>query len=206
MNSLLKQTIAGVITILAVLMMYFGSYLPLKKSQLYIRAMVDLQSGKVRSLQDFINAFYPALDFYSPVGQDEIVSYYVGAVMPNLINSVVSQTGGPQVVEALLKDAEKWIDPVMKAGKGIGFSQNLYNFGSVYGLAAEKLNNDIYLQKSIYFFEEGLKSSPNRGLFFGGLFKDYQLKGDKAKIKEIGELILRYWPDNEEVRKAMESL
>ncbi|MFA5084506.1 MAG: hypothetical protein WC475_03990 [Candidatus Paceibacterota bacterium] len=206
MNDFFKKTIAGLATIGILALMYLGAFLPLRKSQLYIRAMVDVQSGKVRTLQNFIDSFYPALDFYSPVGQDEVVSYYAGGILPTLMDSVADQPGGPQIIEALLQDLDKWIEPIIKSGKGFGFSQNLYNFGNIYYVAAEKLNSDAYLQKSIDFFNEGLKSSPGRDLFFEGLFRDYQLKGDKVKMREIGDIILKHWPDSEEIRKAMESL
>jgi hypothetical protein len=40
----------------------------------------------------------------------------------------------------------------------------------------------------------------------GGLFNAYQIQGNKEGMKEIGNTILKYWPDKEEIRKAISSL
>ena len=199
MNLLPKKVITIISSLLILCLMYFGSYLPLRKSQLYIKAMFDFQSGKVHSVQDFTNLFGSALNFRSPIGRDEAVSYYFG-ILANVINQ---QTNG-QVIEVLLKESEKWMEPILKAQKGFGFSQNLYNFAMVYKIAAQKLNSDVYFQKSIDLFNEGLKNSPNRLIFLSGLFDIYRIKGDKGKMKEIGETILKYWPDDENIKKLMQ--
>ena len=202
MNKPIKKIIATLATITILLLMYFGAYLPLKKGQLYIKAMTALQTKDIHSVQDFIGLFSPSLNFYSPIGQDEVVSYYTGGILAN----VLSQQNNPQVTEILIKETEKWMEPIIKSQKGFGISQNLYNFAQLYLLAAQKLKNADYLQKSIDIFNEGLKNSPNRYIFLEGLFNDYQMGGAKEKMKEIGEIILKYWPDNEKVKTIIQSL
>lgn len=202
MNPTIKKSIAFLFTVFILFLMYFGAYRPLKKSQLYIQAMVALQSGKIKSVKDFTDKFNSALKFYSPIGQDEVVSYYTGGILANVIN----QQANPQVVEVLIKDVEQWIEPIVKKGKGFGYSQNLYNFAMIYELAAEKLKSAEYLQKSVDLFYEGLKNSPNRKLFLKGLFSVCQLTGDNEKLKEIGEIILRFWPEDREIKEALGKL
>jgi len=202
MDKSIKKIIITLATIIILILMYFGAYLPLRKSQLYIGAMTGLQIKKMNSVQDFIDNFSPSLNFYSPVGQEEEVSYYVGGILVNVIN----QQNNPQVIESLLKESEKWFEPIIKSQKGFGVSQNLYNFAQLYLLTAQKLKSVAYLQKSIDLFNEGLKNSPNRYIFLEGIFSAYQIVGDKTKIKEIGETILKYWPENESVKGILKSL
>ncbi|MEK7574295.1 MAG: hypothetical protein AAB514_02055 [Patescibacteria group bacterium] len=198
MDNSLKKIIVVLATAIVLTLMYFGAYLPSKKSQLYIKAILAFQTGKIKSLQDFDAAFGAALNFYSPVGQDELVSYYFG----NLAN-VVNQQNNEEIIKALAEQAENLMKPIIKAGKGFGYSQNLYNFAVFYKIVALKLNSDVYLQKSIDLFKEGLKNSPNRYIFLEGLFDVYRIKGDKAGMKEIGEIILKYWPEKEAIRQAL---
>lgn len=196
MNSSLKQIIAGLITIAILILMYFGAYLPLRKSQIYIKAMFNFRSGKVHSVQDFTDSFGSALNFYSPIGQDEVVSYYSGIVI-----NVINQQNNAQIIEILMKQAEDAMTPILKKQKGFVFNQNLYNFAMVYKIAALKLKNEIYFQKSLDLFNEGLKYSPNRLIFLSGLFDLYQIKGDNEKMREISDIILKYWPDKVETTK-----
>ncbi|MDP3052564.1 MAG: hypothetical protein Q8N22_01245 [bacterium] len=196
-----KLIIATTLSLLIVTVMYFGSYLPLRKSQLFIKAMSDLQSGKIRSIQDFDTAFASALNFYSPIGQDEISSQYL-----NILANVISQQTDKNIIEILTKQAENTMEPILKAGKGFGYSQNLYAFARLYELAAQKLNSNVYLQKSVDMLKLGLENSSNRFIFLEGLFNIYQMAGDKEKTKEIGEIILKYWPDNEKIKTIIQSL
>ena len=199
MDKPIKKIIAALATIIILIMMYLGAYLPLRKGQLYAQSVLKLNSRKIKSVTDFIAAFHPALSFYSPIGQEEVVSYYTGEVLSGMLKKQKS----PRVIEILIKDAENWMEPIIKVGKGFSYSQNLYNFGKVYKIAGEKLNNDTYLEKGIALFNEGLKNSPNRYIFLDGLFDIYQIRGDKVKMKEIGETILKYWPDKQEIRKSI---
>jgi tetratricopeptide (TPR) repeat protein len=190
MNPLPKKIIAISATIVILIAMYLGSFLPLRKSQIYIKAMFNFQSGKVHSVEDFVGLFGSALNFYSPIGQDEVVSYYSG-----ILANVINQQNNEQVIEILLKESEKWMEPILKAQKGFVFNQNLYNFAVVYKIAGLKFKNEIYYQKSLDLFNEGLKYSPNRLIFLGGLYELYQAKGDNEKMKEISEIVLKYYPN-----------
>jgi tetratricopeptide (TPR) repeat protein len=202
MDKSLKKIIVSIATLAIFAFMYLGSYLPLVKSQLYVKILILLETNKIQSVKDFLDLINPALEFYSPVGQDEVVSYYTGGILA----SVISQQNNPQVVEGLVKDAEKWMEPIIKFQKGFSVSQNLFNFAQIYLIAATKLQSVAFLEKSIDLFKEGLKNSPNRYIFLGGLFNAYQIQGNKEGMKEIGSTILKYWPDKEEIRKAISSL
>ena len=201
MSTTFKQLIASVFTITAVVAVYFGSYLPLRKAQTHIDAVLNLQGGKVRTLDDFNNLFNPVLDFYSPVGQDEITQYYLG-ILINIIN----QQNDKQVIDILARQAENRMALILKKEKGFNFNQNLYTLGSIYKIVALKFKDESYYLKAVNIFQKGLKYSSNRLIFLQGLFDLYMAHGYNDKAREIGKLILKYYPEEEKVRKFVENI
>ena len=199
MSRTFKQVIAVIVAATVVGAFYFGSYLPLRKSQMHIDAVLSLQSGKINTLEDFNNLFDPVLDFYSPVGQDEITQYYLG-ILANIINQQSDKT----VIDILARKAESRMAPILEKGKGFNFNQNLYTLGSIYKIVAIKFRDEGYYQKSVNIFQEGLKYSPNRLIFLRGLFDLYAAHGYNDKAREIGETILKYYPNEDTVKKLME--
>ncbi|MEK7555436.1 MAG: hypothetical protein AAB516_01290 [Patescibacteria group bacterium] len=196
MNPLIKKLVIVIVIIIVLSGIYCGSYLPFRKSQFYINAQTGLRG--VRSLDDFNNLFDPALGFYSPVGQDEVVSGYLQTLI-----SLTSQQSNKELIDILVKQAEARTAPILEKEKGFNFSQNIYNLAAIYAVSAIKFNDDIYYQKGVETFRLGLKHSPNRQMFLYGLFNLYQFKGDKEGMKEIGETILKYWPDDLQILKSV---
>lgn len=202
MSTTFKQLIATIIVITAIGMAYFGAYLPLRKGQMQIDAVINLQSGKVRNIDDLNGLFNPVLDFYSPIGQDELTQYYLG-ILINIINQQTEK----QVIDVLIKQAEGRMAPILEKGTGFSFNQNLYTFGSIYKIAALKFHDLDYYQKAINIFQMGLKYSPNRSIFLKGLFELYSAnKDDQTKALEIGKTILEYYPNETKVREFVESM
>ncbi len=182
-------------TILILVLFYFGAYLPLRKSQMHINAVLSLQSGKVRTLDDINNLFGSVLNFYSPVGQDETTQYYLGILL-----SIINQQSNKDIIDILARQAENQMEPILKAGKGFNFSQNLYTLGSIYKITALKSRDLGYYKKAVDIFNEGLKYSPNRLIFLRGLFDIYSANADdKEKALEIGKTILKYFPNEKKV-------
>ncbi len=190
--------VASLISLIVLVLWYFGSYLPLKKSQLYVQGLRALQTAEPRSLQEFNNLFDPVLDSYSPIGQDELVASYL-----DFIINVINQQTDQQLIMTLVSQAERRVAPILEAKKGFNFSQILFDIGRIYQIAAYKLKSQSYYEKSVELYKEGLKFSPNRPIFLYGLFELYKFGGDKEGEKEVGTTILKYWPGDEEVRKSL---
>lgn len=202
MSITFKQFIATIVIIIAAGMAYFGAYLPLRKGQMHIDAVMNLQEGKVRSIEDFNDLFDPVLNFYSPIGQDESVSYYLGILL-----SVINQQTERQVIDVLVKQAEDRMVPILEKGSGFSFNQNLYTFGSIYKMAALKFHDLEYYKKAENIFKTGLEYSPNRKIFLKGLFDLYSVnKDDQNKALEIGKTILKYYPEEEAVKKFVDGI
>jgi len=188
----MRYTIATIITIFVVLSMYYGIFSIIHKSQLYINAYQNL-SG-IKSLDDFNKLFDRALDFSSPAGQDETVGAYLG-----VLAEIISRQTDRGTIEALVKNAENRMRPILEKKKGFNFGQNLYTLGMIYRLGAAKLQSETYYRKSVEIFKLGLEYYPNRQIFLYGLFDLYVGAGDKENAKKIGETILNFFPNNEKI-------
>ncbi len=197
MSNPFKLIITIISSLLILAAMYFGSYLPLRKSQLQIKALSGMR--EIRSVEGFNDLFGPVLDFYSPVGQGEVTSGYLS----NILN-VVRQQSDKDVVGALIKQAEIRMAPILEKRSGFSFNQNIYNLASIYSAGAVKFNDGDYYRKGVEMYRLGLKYSPNRPMFLYGLFGLYQSKGDKEGVEEIGGIILKYRPDDEHVRRTIQ--
>jgi len=196
MNRDFKIIIAFTSTVLLLIFVYFGAFLPLKKSQLYIDAVRG--SSQIRSVQEFNKLFGKVLDFYSPVGHGEVVYAYL-----NIIIGAVQNQQNREIVDILLKEADKRMEPIIKEDKGNAFFQSLYSYALLYELAGNKFQDNNYYQKSADIYEIALKHSPNRPMLLYGLFRSYNALGDTEKSKEIGEVILKQQPNNKEMKKII---
>lgn len=181
--------------------MDFGVYLPFEKSQMYIEARAKAQQ-QIHSLNDFNKIFDPVLNFYSPVGQEEIVAKYL-----EILVSVIKSQKDRDVVDYFIDKAESLTDPTIEKGAGFSFSQILLSLGDVYQAAYSVTNDEAYYSKAVKTFRLGLTYSPNRSAFLYSLLGLYSGHQDKAGVTEIGNTILKFWPDNvrvrEEVRAAL---
>ena len=200
MNSLLKKVISLILSAFILWLMYLGAYLPLRKGQLYIDALGNFSQKKVRTLDEFNNIFQPVFDYQSPVGNDEIITYHIGTIF-----SVMSQQSNKVVVDALIKQGEKIVSPMLKSGKGFNYDAMLYTLAMAYQNAAFAFKDINYYQKAIETFQTALKASPTRPGFLYGLYDTYVAGGDLVKAREIGKIILGYWPEDKNVKNFIES-
>lgn len=198
MNSQYRTIIAIGVSVLMVVTAYFGSYLPIKKSQRFIQTY---SQNEARSLQEFNRIFDEVMGLYSPVGQEEIVSNYL-----SIANNVIQNQKEEVIVRSLVGKAEEYALPIIETGRGLNFSQILLSMGLVYKSAAMKLNDTEYYNKAVTTLRMGMEYSPNRPAFLYHLFELYYAKGDKEHTKEIGEIILRYWPNEIKVKEIIEKL
>lgn len=193
-----RAIIASSVTFLTILSFYFGVYLPFRKAQIYINAMAEFSSAGVNSLKEFNDLFDPALDYYSPIGQEEITSSYLGILI-----SIVSRQTNKDAVIALVSQADDLMKPTLEAKKGFSYSQNVYLLATIYKVIYARTGNEDYYQRATFLFNEGLRKSPNRKIFLTGLLELYHLKGDKQKEDEIKSVIEKYWPQDEDAKRIL---
>ncbi len=193
--------IAGVVSIFLIAGFYLGALAPLLKSHSYIVAYGDLQN--IRSLEEFNNLFDPVFSFYSPIGYDEILGGYIDIAI-----SAISQNQAPppELARVLVQKVADKAAPALEKGAGFNYGQNLFKLGILYRTAALRYGNREYYDMAISIFERARAMSPIRPPFLYNLFELYVGKQDYARAKDIGTIILRYWPDDEEIRRAMQQL
>ena len=200
MNDTVKQLIAILAVIALLGIAYYGTFLPLRKSQTFIGTLRNLSS--VRSLQEFEDSFSAALDAPSPVGQEELVRN-----TGNTILGLIQQNGSnPELTEAVLKYVAQYYDPILEKPRGLNFTQNLYVLGALNEVAFGKTNNPKYIEAAKTYYLQGLELSPKRPQFLYGLFSVYTTQNDLVNAKDIGQRILNLWPDDKKMKGAVDGI
>ena len=155
----------------------------------------------VRSLSEFKSVYDPVINYPSPVGQDEIMANYL-----NMVAQTMGRIEDEKTLRAFMEYVEPQMRPILEKRTGLNFSQNLYNIGAVYKIAGMKLNDEKYYAEAIRVFERGMEASPGRPLFLYGMFELYYAKRDAQKTKEIGEIILKYYPQEQKIKELLDKL
>src|SRR3989344_2715302 len=196
-----KQVIVVVAAGFIVYILYFGSFLPIRKSQKYIKA----RQTQIISLAQFDALYDGVLSYTSPVGQDEIVSNYVSMLTEIIAEERRKESPNETLIRHLVGKAEEWGRPIIKRGVGFNFSQFIFNMASVYQEAMLALPDEAYYQKGVELYRLGLTYSPDRQLFLYSLFDMYRLRGDNENARKIGERIFEVYKD-ERVKQMLQSL
>jgi len=191
MNQLSRQVIAVAITGLLVWALYFGSWLPLRKSQQYIQT----RQTEIKSLEQFNSVYDVVLGYQSPVGQEEVVANYLELIASIIDEESKRENPNKEVIHALVGKAEEWALPIVERRVGFSYSQILFSFGGVYRSATIVLQDQTYYQKAVDMYKLGLEFSPDRQVFLYSLFDTYRFGGDKENARKIGERIVEVYKD-----------
>lgn len=193
--------VIAVIIVAAILgVAVYGSYLPMRKAQMFIATLQGLQTqqGQATSLQDLENKLSVPLDYPSPIGQEELVRN-----MANSILSFVQQGGTPSSTAALIGFLNGYYDPILDQGKGMSFGQDLYLEGAINEIAFATTGDPTYLAAAQKWYQEGVTLGPNRPQSLYGLFDVYRAEGDVTDTIAVGTTILRNWPTDTNTQQAL---
>lgn len=201
MSAILKKTIACIVTLVCIALFVLGAYLPLRKSQMYIVAYGAL--SKVRSLDDFNRTFDPVISYYSPIGQEELVSAYLGIIV-----DAVSRDPGPDkaIADVLIKNAEAKAKPILADAPSFSYSQTILKLAALNKVAAGRYKDETYYKRAVELFKMGLVYSPNRPAFLYNLLDLYLSHNDAGGMKETAQVILKYWPNDKNIQGIWEAL
>lgn len=189
---MIKNIIVVIGIILAILGIIFGAFLPLAKAKSYIGAFSRLQS--VKTLEEFKRTFDAPLNFYSPVGQEEVVRFLANEILGKMIYA------GQK--EEISRELVLYIEPRVSSNN----SKHLLILAMMYGRMFEIYGNGEYLEKAQENFQRMLVLNPKSPQALHSLFGIYLRKGEFGKAKEIGGIILQYWPEEENIKKILESI
>jgi len=187
----LKSILISVLIILALTSIYFGSYKPLAKSQLYIKA--NGVAPNFQTLNDLKETYNQVFDFPSPIGQREVVKFFTNNVLSIITQKSISE----EVAVELVKYAESKI-----------FKDNvnqLLHMAYTYDYLWQRFEDEEYFKKSEEYYNQVNKIGPKLPHALYGLFNLYKKSGQTEKIKEIGGKILELWSEDNGIKKIVVS-
>lgn len=185
-----QQVIAVIVSALILGVAVFGSYLPLRKAQMFIATLQNLQSSPATSFADLTGRLAPPLDYPSPIGQEELVRN-----MANSVLAFVQQGGDATTTDELISFLNNYYNPIISSGKGMSFGQDIYLEGVINEVAFAQTGNPVYLNAATQYYSEAHTLGPNRPQALYGLFDVYRAVGDASDTVAIGQQILRNWND-----------
>jgi len=194
------QRVIAIIIVAAIFgVALYGSYMPMRKAQMFIATLQDLQTSPATSLQDLETRLSTPLDYPSPIGQEELVRN-----MANSVLSFVQQSNDPSSTAALVGYLNSYYDPILAVGKGMSFGQDLYLEGAINETAFAGTGDPTYLAAAQQWYSEGVALGPNRPQSLYGLFDVYRAEGDATDTIAIGNKILTNWPSDAQIQQAMQ--
>jgi hypothetical protein len=187
------QRVIAVIIVAAILgIAFYGSYLPMRKAQMFITTLQGLQTTPATSLQDLETRLSGPLNYPSPIGQEELVRN-----MANSVLSFVQQGGDATSTGELISFLNGYYDPILNRGKGMSFQQDLYLEGAINEVAFGQTGNPMYLSAAQQWYTEGNTLAPNRPQSLYGLFDVYRAEGDVTDTVIVATKILSNWNDTQ---------
>lgn len=193
-----KQVIAGIVILFILFMAVYGSYLPMRKSEMFISALQSIQTQPITSLGDLESRVTPALNYPSPIGQEELVRNFANSVL----GFVQNNTDASSTAE-LLGFLNTYYDPILARGKGMSFGQDVYLMGAINEVSFVKTGNPTYLGEAQQYYQEGNMLGPNRPQTLYGLFDVYRFEGNVTDTILTAQKILTNWPQDQTVQQGL---
>ena len=199
-EKIIRSILAPLGILLAFLAFVFGSFLPLRKAQLFIRALHS--TGEVRTLNDYINNFDEALRYYSPIGQSENTRF----LLNQILQIISEQSGDVSNVLTAYADEVMRLDDSSNSRSALNYTQKLSMIGNIYEVNFRNNKKRADYDTAKAFFEKGLALSPNRPQFLYGLLQLYVNSGNASQALPIAEKIHALWPTDGQITAMLPEL
>jgi len=198
MDRTLKGTIAVVISAFILFVAVYGSYMPMRKAQMFIGTLQSFQTQPPTSLQNLEDRLSIPLDYPSPIGQEELVRNTANSVL-----SLIQRGTDATTTAALINFLDGYYDPIIAQGRGMSFGQDVYLEGAVNEIAFVRTGDPSYLGKSLQYYRQGNALGPNRPQPLYGLFDVYRTIGDVTDTQATAQKILTNWPMDQSIPGAL---
>jgi len=198
MDSTVKKVIAVAAVAFIAAIWVYGSYLPVRKAQIFISTLQELQTKPVTSLDELKSRLSAPLDYPSPIGQEELVRN-----MANSVLAFVQRGADPTSTSELIGFLDSYYDPIISRGKGMSFGQDVYLLGMINELAFAHTGDGKYMDAAKKYYVEANQLGPDRPQPLYGLFDVYRTMGDVPDTQMVVDKILANWPDDQGVRAAL---
>lgn len=200
MDRTIKQVVAVVVSIGILGVAVCGSYLPMRKAEIFITTLQGLESSPVSSLNELQQRLSVPLDYPSPIGQEELVRNTANNVL-----SFISQGGDATSTAFLISFLDNYYEPIIARGKGMSFGQDLYLMGAINETAYAHTGNPVYLEGAQKYYEEAVALGPNRPQSLYGLFDVYRAEGNVASTTAVADKIMANWPTDTSVKQGLQA-
>lgn len=196
---MIRRIIIFVVIIVVGVGWYLGAYTPFVKSKKFIET---IRSGEsIRTVDDLKFVFERTFKIYSPIAQDEVLSFFADQ-MVNILSTKPPKEVGIQLIDYTISR----LQPVLDNPKSPELTKAFIKAASVSEIGWINYQEEKYFEMAEYYLLEGLKISPNRSQNLYGLFNLYLSKSDFEKAREVGEKIIVFWPDDNRMRQLLDSL
>jgi hypothetical protein len=195
-----KRLVAGAIIAAAVAVLIWGTYLPYRKSKLYVKAIGE--GSQATSLDGFSVPYMIALNAPSPIGQDEAARNFAST-----LGGIVSNAGktNSDVVRAIGLLMDQYTLPVMERRSALSSSQMFYVTGIAYRNLFDATGDEVYRERSRAILLKGLELSLDRPQLLYSLFDDARFSGDEEGKQKYGKRIMELWPSDNRIPEIMEA-
>lgn len=200
MNKATKKIIALAISVAVLSIAYYGSYLPLRKAQMFIDTLKGFQVQPASSLEDLEARLSVPLDYPSPIGQEELVRNTANSVL-----SFVQRAPDATSTAILINFLTTYYDPILSRGKGMSFGQDLYLMGAINEVAFVNTKVVAFLAAAQAYYEEAEALGPERPQPLYGLFDVYRTEGNVSSTARVANKILSLWPADTKMRESFQT-
>ncbi|MEK7513153.1 MAG: hypothetical protein AAB601_03045 [Patescibacteria group bacterium] len=181
MKTTMRYLVATVGIIGAILLIMYGSYLPIVRSRSYITAIRALQN--IRSFTEFKRVYERPLDFPIPLGDEEVAKFAAYDVLGIIQN--------PNHPEEVVRNLVLFIEPFMVK---TNLRHNLA-LGQMYETLLRNYQKEEYYRAAEGYYRAAVEIGPQVPPPLFSLMNLYLNAGEEAKANEVAERILEYWPD-----------
>ena len=194
-----KITAAVIIVAIIFGVTAYGSYMPMRKAQMFISTLQGLQTSPATSLNDLETRLSTPLDYPSPIGQEELVRN-----MANSVLAFVQQAPDASSTAALIGFLDGYYNPILNSGKGMSFGQDVYLEGAINEIAFAETGSQTYLAAATKWYQEANQLGPNRPQALYGLFDVYRAANNTTDTIATGQHILANWPSDIRIQQALQ--
>jgi len=200
MDNTVKRVIAFVIIAVILVVAAYGSYLPLRKAQMFIDTLQSFQTTPPTSLQDLETRLSVPLDYPSPIGQEELVRNTANSVL-----GLVQRSQDASTTANIIQFLNSYYDPIIASGKGMSFGQDLYLEGAINEIAFANTGSADFLLSAKRYYAAAVQLGPNRPQSLYGLFDVYRALGDASDTVSVANTIVGNWPSDQNVGPSLQA-
>lgn len=175
---------------------YLGAWSPYAKARAFASAVRSEGSGRVMDVP--LRALDAALNSYSPVGQDQLVSLSLDRMIALLASGPPLEEG-----EKLLSLAFRHAGPVAANAAGPEFASVLLKTARLFQIGWLLYRRDDLFRTAEFYLSQGRSLIPTQPEFLYRLRDLYLAHGDSAQADITAEEILRRWPDDQLLRNRL---